>query len=225
MLVAALAAAASTSAHADTPIRCLIQLRQCGLRQHGQLGPGLRDAALIRFANPDTVPDHDIYGSETGTFHWVDGSRPTAMCGSRSDGNRGFTGNVLWNDHQPILVSFPPRRPSRCSPSRRTASSFGNPARPTAATWPSSTPRPRDRRGSTFCSSTEILGSDDPEPCYDQQCQWGAHGRRPAATTICQSRWRRARTRCLRADARRPRPVRIHGPSPPFTLKPPPAVL
>lgn len=64
------------------------------------------NASFAHFANPDIVADLDAFGSETGTFHWVDAtatygnvlvtSSPFAISGS----------NVLSNDGQPILLLF-----------------------------------------------------------------------------------------------------------------------
>lgn len=63
-------------------------------------------ASLAHFANPDIEWDVGEYGSDTGTFHWVDAtaSYGEVLVGASSYAVSG--GNVLNNGWNPILLVF-----------------------------------------------------------------------------------------------------------------------
>jgi hypothetical protein len=83
-------------------------------------------ASQIHFGNAGTVDDVDAFGSLTGTFHWVDA---TALYGdvlAKSDGTAVSASNVLWNDHQPILVMFSGPQTISSFSIQQDLSGFGN---------------------------------------------------------------------------------------------------
>ena len=63
-------------------------------------------SSIIHFGNADTVADVDAFGDPTGTFHWVDGTASYGDVLAKNDGTAVSKPNVLWNNHQPILVMF-----------------------------------------------------------------------------------------------------------------------
>jgi len=125
-LLAAALAAASLTAHAVTPINAFFTFDNVvsGSTANSALGAW---ASNLSFANPDIAPDLDIHGSEIGTFHWIDATSTYGDVLVKSDSNSLSPGNVLWNDHQPILVSFSsPVNITRFSIAQDN-SGFGNP--------------------------------------------------------------------------------------------------
>jgi len=119
-------AAASFTAHAVTPINAFFTFDNVKDGDTANLALGAWVSSLS-FANPDTAPDLDIYGSETGTFHWIDASSIYGDVLVKKDNNSLSPDNVLWNDHQPILVSFSaPVNITRFSIAQDN-SGFGNP--------------------------------------------------------------------------------------------------
>ncbi|WP_153118005.1 PEP-CTERM sorting domain-containing protein [Rhodocyclus tenuis] len=104
-VLAAALAASSVAAHAGTVISATLSFDDvaAGSNANSVLAP--RGSAL-RFVSPDREDDLDEYGSETGTFHWVDA---TATYGEVKVIASEFAvsgGNVLSNDGQHILLSF-----------------------------------------------------------------------------------------------------------------------
>ena len=104
-VLAAALAAASFAAHADTPIKAFFTFDNVisGSTANSALGAW---ASRLSFANPDAVQDVDAFGSDTGTFHWVDATATYGNVLVNSDINAISPDNVLWNDAQPILLSF-----------------------------------------------------------------------------------------------------------------------
>lgn len=104
-VLAAAFVAASATAHAATPINAFFTFDNVasGNTANSALGAW---ASSLSFANPDTAPDLDIHGVEIGTFHWIDATSSYGDVLVKSDSNALSPGNVLWNDSQPILVSF-----------------------------------------------------------------------------------------------------------------------
>ena len=90
-------------------------------------------SSLIHFGNAGTVDDVDAYGSSTGTFHWVDLAGTTDASGYtygnvlvKNDGTAVSGPNVLWNDHQPILVMFSAPQTLTSFSIQQDMSGFGN---------------------------------------------------------------------------------------------------
>ena len=82
--------------------------------------------SLIHFGNADTVDDVDAFGSLTGTFHWVDATATFGNVLAKNDGTAVSGSNVLWNDHQPILVMFSAPQTLASFSIQQDSSSFGN---------------------------------------------------------------------------------------------------
>lgn len=67
--------------------------------------------SFMHFANPDRVDDAPVYDSvgnllNDGAFHWVDATATYGDVLVKNDGTAVSPGNVLWNDHAPILLVF-----------------------------------------------------------------------------------------------------------------------
>jgi hypothetical protein len=82
-------------------------------------------ASLIHFGNADTVLDEDVNGY-TGTFHWVDATSTYGDVLAKNDGTAVSGSNVLWNDHQPILVMFSTAQTISAFSVQQDSSNFGN---------------------------------------------------------------------------------------------------
>jgi hypothetical protein len=80
---------------------------------------------LIHFGNAGTVDDVDAYGSLTGTFHWVDATSSYGDVLVKNDGTAVSGSNVLWNDHQPILVMFSTEQTISAFSVQQDISNFG----------------------------------------------------------------------------------------------------
>ncbi|MRD72993.1 PEP-CTERM sorting domain-containing protein [Rhodocyclus tenuis] len=103
-VLAAALAATSAAAQADIAIDVNLSFDNVasGSTANSALGQW---GSVARFVNPDREDDVDANGY-TGTFHWIDAtatygdvrviSSPFAVSGN----------NVLFNDHQPILLTF-----------------------------------------------------------------------------------------------------------------------
>ncbi len=105
-VLAAALAAVSFTAHAETPIKAFFTFDNVvsGGDANAALGSW---ASRLSFANPDTVLDVDGQGAYTGTYHWIDATATYGAVKVLGDPDNALSpGNVLWNDHQPILVSF-----------------------------------------------------------------------------------------------------------------------
>lgn len=84
-------------------------------------------SSIIHFGNADTVADVDAFGDPTGTFHWVDGSASYGNVLAMNDGTAVSKPNVLWNDHQPILVMFSSPLTVAAFSIQADTSGYGNP--------------------------------------------------------------------------------------------------
>lgn len=125
-VLAAALAASSVAAHAGTVISANFSFDDVasGSNANAVLAPW---GSAMRFVNPDREDDLDEYGSATGTFHWIDATATYGEVKVLTSEYAVSGGNVLFNDRQPILLSF-------ASPVTITAfsvfqdkSGFGNP--------------------------------------------------------------------------------------------------
>lgn len=68
-------------------------------------------SSVLHFGNADRADDAPVYDNignllNDGAFHWVDASATYGDVKVFNDGTAVSSSNVLWNDHQPILVMF-----------------------------------------------------------------------------------------------------------------------
>lgn len=91
---------ASASAHAGFSASLNFDNVASGATANSSLGSLI---SYFHFANADTVLDEDANGY-TGTFHWVDATATYGEVLAKNDGTAVSASNVLWNDHQPILL-------------------------------------------------------------------------------------------------------------------------
>jgi hypothetical protein len=104
VVAAAALAAASLSAHADIHATLDFDSVASGTTANAYLASlGLQG---ISFGNGDIAYDLDAYGNALETFHWVDASATYGDVLVKNDGTAVSGTNVLWNDHQAILVQF-----------------------------------------------------------------------------------------------------------------------
>ena len=96
----ALLVTAATSASAANAINAFYNFDNVssGTTANSLLGA---DGSFMQFVNPDTALDPDGIN-----FHWIDASATYGDVLVKSDVNAVSGSDVLWNDHQPILLSF-----------------------------------------------------------------------------------------------------------------------
>jgi hypothetical protein len=87
---------------------------------------------LIHFGNAGTVLDDPVYDSvgnllNDGAFHWVDATATYGAVQAKNDGTAVSPSNVLWNDHQPILVMFAAPQTISAFSIQQDTSGFGSP--------------------------------------------------------------------------------------------------
>lgn len=124
VLAAALVAASATASAANFTASFNFDNVASGSAADTALGSF---ASIIRFGNADTVADVDAFGDPTGAFHWVDVTATYGDVLARNDGTAVSAANVLWNDHQPILVTFSAPQTIAAFSIRQDMSPYGYP--------------------------------------------------------------------------------------------------
>jgi hypothetical protein len=116
----ALLVTAATSASAANAINAFYNFDNVssGTTANSLLGA---DGSFMQFVNPDTALDPDGIN-----FHWIDASATYGDVLVKSDVNAVSGSNVLWNDHQPILLSFTSAVDINSFSIQQDLSGFGN---------------------------------------------------------------------------------------------------